>query len=233
MRRADGTLQRLDLRYFAQVPFPNKAVRANSHVTFLRKHPWVFLALVAVVGTAIDVLTKSWAVHAIQPREQIHIIGNLLSFVLVHNRGAIFGIDPRALIPGFPVNVFFTVFNLIAVSLIVFYYNAVKGRDQIAQWGLAIVVPGAFGNLSDRLLRPAQGVVDFIMVDLGFPPADPWPVFNFADIYVSVGVGLILLSMLRDEMRRRGQASQPEQTPATTPGAPSGPEPESSTPAEG
>jgi len=50
------------------------------------------------------------------------------------------------------------------------------------------------GNLVDRLLYAR--VVDFILVDVGVWPLNPWPVFNVADIVLVVGVALIALDIL-------------------------------------
>lgn len=70
-------------------------------------------------------------------------------------------------------------------------------RATAVGWG--IVVGGAVGNLVDRALRDGNGVlggrvVDFI--DPGF-----WPVFNVADVSLWVGIGVLLLTSLRDERR--------------------------------
>ncbi len=185
--------------------------RAGRKVHLIRRHPWVFLIVVTVVGFVLDIATKRWAVAGLEPREQVRLIGNVLSLVLVYNTGGVFGLDPRELMPWLPLNPFFYVFNVIAIGIVLFYYRMVRGKDMLAQWGLALILPGALGNAADRVLHPARGVVDFIMVDLGVWPADPWPIFNFADIYVTVGVGIIIASIIRDEIRaRKGDAAENE-----------------------
>lgn len=67
-------------------------------------------------------------------------------------------------------------------------------RSQVRSWlegtGCALIVGGAVGNLIDRLLLGA--VRDFLKLT-----CIRWPVFNLADAFVSVGVGLLLLAMLR------------------------------------
>lgn len=59
-----------------------------------------------------------------------------------------------------------------------------------------LILAGALGNYLDRLFRGY--VVDFIHVT-------HWPVFNVADIWLSVGIGLVLLATFR--ARRRGPAA--------------------------
>ena len=63
---------------------------------------------------------------------------------------------------------------------------------------VGLIIGGAVGNLVDRLFRSPGwfrgGVVDFIDVQW-------WPIFNVADICVTVGGTLLLLTTLRDERR--------------------------------
>lgn len=56
-------------------------------------------------------------------------------------------------------------------------------------WGLRLVVAGGISNLIDRFLY--GGVVDFMRVFEWFP------LFNMADMAISVGVCLLLLVQLR------------------------------------
>jgi signal peptidase II len=70
-------------------------------------------------------------------------------------------------------------------------------------WALAIILPGALGNLFDRIIHPGLGVVDFIKMDLKFWPFNPWPVFNLADLFVTIGVGLMIACFLLEERRRK------------------------------
>jgi signal peptidase II len=53
------------------------------------------------------------------------------------------------------------------------------------------------------LFHPARGVVDFIKVDLGFRPFNPWPVFNVADALVTIGIILMAASFLFEGDRRK------------------------------
>jgi signal peptidase II len=176
---------------------------------------WLLLAAVAVGGLGLDVATKYWAEATLTAGRHVRVLGELLGMVLVHNRGMLFSIDPRAFLPFLPVNLFFQVFTAIAVVVIVLYYRAMAPRDAWLRWGLALVTPGALGNLYDRFVRPAKGVVDFIMIDLNIWPADPWPIFNVADIFLTCGVLLILASLVRDEVRRARARTTPPPAPQT------------------
>lgn len=65
-------------------------------------------------------------------------------------------------------------------------------QAKLLSTGLALVLGGAVGNLIDRLLH--GHVIDFIHVH----NADVWhyPIFNIADMGISIGVALIVIDML-------------------------------------
>lgn len=168
---------------------------------------WVLLAGVTVAGFLADWATKALALGAMQPGDVRPVAGDVLAWTLAFNRGALFGLDPAKWIDGFPTPAFYIgVSVVVMVGLAWFYGKLDLKRNALAVWGLALVAPGALGNFADRVMgRP--GVVDFILVDLGFWPFHPWPIFNVADIWISVGVGLVLLDMVVDEVRRRREAA--------------------------
>ena len=58
----------------------------------------------------------------------------------------------------------------------------------------SLIIGGALGNVTDRILLGS--VVDFIHVH--YQDTFSWPVFNVADILITVGVGLLLLITFRD-----------------------------------
>jgi signal peptidase II len=171
------------------------------------KHRWWFLIIITFVGFFIDWWTKSLAARHLSLFETVPVVGNWLELVLVYNKGAVFGLDPRQIIPGFPVNLFFTVFHVLAVIFLTVYYYYLKKSDRLMHWALAVILPGALGNLFDRIVHPARGVVDFIKMDLKVWPFNPWPVFNMADAWVTIGVGLMIICFIFEERRRKKEVS--------------------------
>jgi signal peptidase II len=167
------------------------------------KHRWWFLILVTAAGFFIDWWTKYLAVRHLSAFEPYRLVGGYLELVLVHNKAAVFGLDPRHIIPSFPVNLFFAVFHVLAVIVLTVYFRFLKNTDRLMLWAVAVIMPGALGNLVDRLAHPAQGVVDFIKVDVGIWPLNPWPVFNMADAFVTIGVCLMILSFLFEDRRKK------------------------------
>jgi signal peptidase II len=149
------------------------------------------------VGVVIaDVITKQLAV-AILSRRQIPLLGDWLSFQLVYNTGAAFGLHVGEYSRW--------VFMLLAIVALVVLGSMVRQTDgshpaRLAALGL--VCGGAVGNLIDRIAS-ARGVVDFIDVWIG---PFHWPTFNVADMAVSCGAVLLAL-ILWNEGRRGEHAS--------------------------
>jgi signal peptidase II len=124
-------------------------------------------------------------------------IGDILRITYVENPGIAFGINFPAL------KVFFSIFSGIAAIAIFVYLQ--RNGSKLHAWdrlGLVMIMGGAIGNLIDRCFygvifgeeRLFYGhVVDFL--DFGYK-TNWWPVFNIADSAVTVGVSVLILSML-------------------------------------
>ena len=78
----------------------------------------------------------------------------------------------------------------IVVVFITYIY--VNSNDILERWGLFIIICGAIANIIDRSLNGY--VIDFIYFHLY---QFYWPAFNFADIYISIGIIMIIFNMLK------------------------------------
>lgn len=174
---------------------------------------WYLLASVTLLGSMLDWLTKVWAVAHLQAGVPVKVFGEYGQFLLVFNKAAVFGLDPRKLIPAFPLHQFHFVFTIVAVLLVTGYFVTLKKKDTLMKWGISLVMPGAIGNLIDRIVFPGRGVVDFMQIDLKFWPFNPWPIFNMADIYITFGVILICINFLLDARKQKEQQSQKAEIP--------------------
>jgi signal peptidase II len=149
----------------------------------------LLLAVVAAV-VALDVVTKMWVVQNFTVGEIRLVLGNVLRLTYTHNRGAAFGINV-----GEHSRLFFLVLSLVALVVLGLIYRATSATDVVRLFAVALVAGGAIGNIIDRL-RYAEGVVDFIDVGIG---QHRWPIFNVADMAVSSGAILLLISFYFEE----------------------------------
>jgi len=140
---------------------------------------------VAALVVLLDQLTKHWALNALDTGPK-HVVWTL-RFNLAFNSGMAFS-RGRGLGP--------VIGALALVVVVVAVIGLARSRGLQRSWALPIgmIVGGAAGNLTDRLFR-GEGwlrgsVVDFI--DLQW-----WPIFNVADIGVTVGGAWLLLVTAR------------------------------------
>ncbi len=141
------------------------------------------LAMAAVV-VVLDQLTKHWALDALDGGRTIDLFWTL-RLNLAFNTGMAFS-------QGGGFGPVIGVVALIVVVIIVLSIGNTSSRLGVSAAGL--LIGGAIGNIIDRLFRDEGwfrgAVVDFIDVQW-------FPIFNVADVGVSVGGVLLVLTHLR------------------------------------
>ncbi|GAA1523362.1 signal peptidase II [Nocardioides humi] len=178
---------------------------------------WLLFAAVAAVMIAVDQVAKVLAVRHLTGEPDVEVVGELLQLHLTYNPGAAFSLGTRFTV---------AIACLACVATLVVLWTSRRVVSRVWAVGLGLLLAGIDGNLIDRLVRepgPFRGhVVDFLMLP-------NWPVFNVADICINVGVGLILLQVLRGVNLdgTRAQHSHGETDPETDPGTPAEAEEES------
>ena len=147
----------------------------------------MFLSI-ALTVVFIDQLTKFLAVHFLTPYEPVSVLGEVLQFTLAFNSKAAFSIGPAS-------TWVFTIISSLATLALLWFGPKFRSRDWLILGGFAL--GGVAGNLIDRLVRspgfPNGHVVDFIQIPFNFP------VFNIADMAISVSAALIALKVIRGE----------------------------------
>lgn len=142
-------------------------------------------ALLALGWLALDQWTKWLVMEEMALGESIPIIEGIFHLTYVTNPGAAFGIMAYK-------TTFFIVMTLAVIAGIAFYYTRISNDRLLLKTGLALQLSGAVGNLIDRLRF--GHVVDFFDFRI-------WPVFNVADVGISIGVGILLLEIFRTELK--------------------------------
>ncbi|MGE0794179.1 MAG: signal peptidase II [Acidimicrobiia bacterium] len=145
------------------------------------------IGVVAAGVVALDQLAKWVVLRELDGGRVVDVVGSL-RLRLVFNQGLAFGLGSR----------FTSLIALGAVAVVlVLLRNRHRVVGRVPTAALGLVVGGAVGNLLDRLLREGHGgllggaVVDF--VDLQW-----WPVFNLADVAITVGAVLLALTAGRE-----------------------------------
>ncbi len=139
-------------------------------------------ALCGLVVVA-DQAAKAVVEASLFPGEQIELLGPL-SLTLAHNTGVAFGLASGG-------GVALVALAAIALAFVAFVFA--RDAGQPGMWiAIGLLAGGALGNLADRV-RVGR-VTDYI--DFG-----SWPPFNIADVAITLGVAVLILSYLRAESR--------------------------------
>lgn len=141
---------------------------------------WGFALAAFILLT--DQVTKALITVSMTPNQSIPLIGDLLQLTYIRNPASAFGLD---LAPSW----FNVIFGVVASLVIAWYMIRLPKREYWPRIALAMILAGALGNLVDRVRF--GDVVDFIHV--GLSSRVVWPIFNVADMGVSVGVTLLML----------------------------------------
>lgn len=158
------------------------------------------MVTVAVLGLALDRVTKHWALHALSSHD-CQIIPGWLSLHVVYNSGAAFSM-------GTSFTVGLSCLSVIALAFVLIWVFP-RARGWLTSWASGLIAAGIAGNLLDRLLRapgPMRGtVVDFIAVRY-------FAVFNVADVCITSAAILFIWWAVRSDravegaVRRAGAA---------------------------
>ncbi len=153
----------------------------------------------------IDQASKILVQRKMELFQSIPVLGeDFFRLTYIHNPGAAFGLNI-----GSPL--LHTIVSIAALGVLVWLFWTLPRQEHLLRLALVLVLGGALGNIVDRLYLGE--VVDFF--DFGFG-STRWPIFNFADSFVTIGVGLMALGYARQKRQHSSatpSAPQGEQTP--------------------
>ena len=143
----------------------------------------IFISILLLI--ILDQAVKGYVVKEIPLGGMRRFIPKVVSLTYLKTSGAAFSMLENQ-------QWFFTIITLIAMgAAFVYLYRHIEGSIWLLL-GLTLIISGGIGNFIDRL---RQGfVVDMFHLDFM-----NFAIFNVADIYLSIGVGLLLIYLLREE----------------------------------
>ena len=132
----------------------------------------------------LDRLTKLAVVEKIKLFDSVTVINGFFELTNVQNTGAAFSLFAQA---GEAFRVPFLLASTVAaIGLLLYFLGKANPQDTLVVAALAMILGGAFGNLTDRLVYGY--VIDFINWHIG---EHYWPAFNIADSGITVGVCIL------------------------------------------
>ena len=154
-------------------------------MSIIRNSKAIYINLIIIfIIFILDRLTKIYIIYLdkINSGSEIYL-SKYVNIYLIWNEGIAFGLfslDEKNLYN------YLTIFIFIIVVLILFWIIKSKG---IQKYALLMIFGGAIGNLFDRIIYRA--VPDFIDLHIN---NFHWFIFNIADIFITIGVFLMILS---------------------------------------
>ena len=104
----------------------------------------------------------------------------------IHNFGVSFG-----LFAGIIPSIYLVIIGIAVTSLVFYLY--IQSKKKLEKWGFILIIAGALSNILDRFINGY--VIDFIYIHY---KEFYWPAFNFADIYISIGISLLILNLFKN-----------------------------------
>lgn len=138
------------------------------------------LILLVAVTLLLDQGSKFLVSTNFYQGQSIPLIENVFHLTFVRNPGAAFGLL------AYRTTFFIAITVLVTVIILVMYFKLPREK-KLLRFALALQLGGAFGNLIDRLR--SGFVVDFLDFRV-------WPVFNFSDVAIVIGVVLLAYELL-------------------------------------
>ena len=152
---------------------------------------WSALALFSFLVLFVDQASKYAVDRFTAPGSFRAIVPGVLNLVHTTNPGVAFGLFADSASPFLaPLLV---AFSLAVICLLFWLLATGRAGGWLGEWGLALILGGAAGNVFDRAVR--HSVIDFIDVQLG---SYHWYTFNLADSAIVIGAGLVVIELLRD-----------------------------------
>ena len=151
--------------------------------------------ILAIAIFIIDQISKALISTYLNLNESIVVIKDFFYLRYINNTGASWGILSNS-------RILLIILSLIAIVILIRYmYNFKKNKLNLV--GFGFLLGGILGNLADRLLYGyVKDFLDIIIFNYDFP------VFNIADIFIVLGVIILIISIIRGEDKNGSKSSR-------------------------
>ena len=152
--------------------------------------PLLIPLIILFTVTALDQVTKIWAVNYLSQAGSVKVLGEFFMLTLVYNEGGALGSNLGP-------SIAYLIVSILIFALVLFYIYS--HRDSKSQsFALSFIAGGALGNIIDRLrIGKVVDWIDFDFIDLNLfgYQLDRWWTFNIADAAISCAIVFILAEL--------------------------------------
>ena len=145
----------------------------------------IYSFIIIIIAFGLDRLSKVYVINLIENNQSEVFINDYLNITLNWNRGIAFGLL------SFNATTIYHLISILILTIIIYLIYLMVKSDSLGKILLALIIGGAAGNLFDRFTYFA--VPDFIDFHIN---SFHWFTFNVADIFISLGITLMILKEL-------------------------------------
>ena len=143
--------------------------------------------LISLILLIVDQLVKLLIKSTFKLHEELELIPNFFSLHYLQNDGAAFSILQNK-------TYLLVIVAIICLGIMVYYIQKEKTFTKLSGISLGLILGGIIGNLLDRIIY--KKVIDYLSFTFF---TYNFPVFNIADVGITVGALLLIVSCLKEE----------------------------------
>ena len=153
----------------------------------------LLITIIVLLSIASDQISKIWVRNNFESYTETSIIGDVFTLIKVENSGAFLGMGSE-LSETFRILLLIVLPIIVLVSITVYTYIE-KTLDKNSIIGFSLIIGGGIANIFDRVVYGS--VTDFLYLNFGgiFKTG----IFNVADLSVTTGMILILISSFKNK----------------------------------
>ena len=150
----------------------------------------ILITIIVLLGIASDQISKVWVRNNFESYIEKSIIGDIFTLIKVENTGAFLGMGSE--LPETLRVLLLIVLPVIVLVGITIYTYLDKSLDKTSIIGFSLIIGGGIGNIFDRIVYGS--VTDFLYLNFEIFKTG---IFNIADLSVTIGMILILISSFK------------------------------------
>lgn len=156
----------------------------------------IFLTIFLLLNIGCDQISKNIVRHKIGEYEQISIIKDRFTLLKVENSGAFLSLGDQ--LPYIFRLIILSGLPILFLGYGLYFLFTKRNLQSSVQIALCFLIGGGIGNLYDRIVHGS--VTDFMHMDFYVFETG---VFNFADISIMIGIGILLVQSIRTKMTQQ------------------------------
>ena len=150
----------------------------------------ILITIIVLLAIAFDQISKVWVRNNFESYIETSIVGDIFTLIKVENTGAFLGMGSE--LPETLRVLLLIVLPVIVLVGITIYTYLDKSLDKTSIIGFSLIIGGGIGNIFDRIVYGS--VTDFLYLNFEFFKTG---IFNIADLSVTTGMILILISSFK------------------------------------